>query len=107
MRPRKITDEKLPRLISVAKVRLKAQQILAEVPVNKQLAYEIGVTPAYLHNVMHRLTTIMRMRPDIPRETLRRALFNDNEFQLLMERINRKTWPRTENRIEPHTRAEP
>ena len=90
MRPRKITDDKLPRLIEVARVRLKAEALMATVPVNKRLAPEIGVTPSYLHNVMHRLTTIMRTGQHVPHETLRRALFNDKEFGILMDRLNGK-----------------
>jgi hypothetical protein len=87
LRPRKITDERLPRLIEVAKVRLKAAVILETVPVNKQLAFELGLKPNYLHNVMHRLTKILRTGQNVPHETLRRALFNDNEFRALMDRL--------------------
>ncbi len=95
MRPRKITDEKLPRLIEVARMRLKAEALLAGTPVNKKLAYEIGVTPNYLHNVMHRLTKIMRTGQNVPRETLRGALFNDEQFARLMEKLIAKgTRPR-------------
>lgn len=87
MRPRKITDERLPRLIEVARVRLEAESLTATVPVNKQLAHELGIKPSYLHNVMHRLTTILRTGQRVPHETLRRALFNDKEFGLLMDRL--------------------
>ena len=90
VRPRKITDEKIARLLEVGRARLKAEALLANVPVNKQLAYEIGVSPKYLHNVMHRLTSIMRMGHHVPHETLRRSLFNDKEFGLLMDSLNGK-----------------
>jgi hypothetical protein len=88
MRPRKITDEKIPRLIEVARIKLQVEVLLKAAPVNKQLAYEIGITPKYLHNVMHRLTKILRMGQNVSHETLRRALFNDKEFGLLMDKLN-------------------
>lgn len=90
MRPRKITDERIQRLVGVARVRLKAEAVLATVPVNKQLAYELGLNPHYLHNVMHRLTKILRTGQSVPHETLRRALFNDNEFRVLMDRLDER-----------------
>jgi hypothetical protein len=90
-RPRKITDDKLPRLIQVVSARLKAEAMVAEVPVNKQLAHEVGVTPGYMHNVMHRLTAIMRTGKRVPHETLQRALYNDKEFILLIERLGRRS----------------
>lgn len=86
-RPRKVTAERVMRLVQVAQIRLKAEAVLATVPVNKRLAHELGVTPGYLHNIMHRLTTIMRVDPRVPHETLRRALFNDSEFRRLMDQL--------------------
>lgn len=89
-RPRKITDEKLPRLIEIVSMRLKAEALVAAVPVNKQLAHEVGVTPGYMHNVMHRLTAIMRTGKRVPHETLRGALFNDHQFAVLMDRLKER-----------------
>lgn len=90
MRPRKITDDKLGRLIGVAKVRLEAEEILSTIPGGKQLAYEIGITPNYLHNVMHRLTSILRTKQRVPHETLRAALLNDEKFKVLMEKLTKE-----------------
>lgn len=87
-RPRKMTDDKLPRLIEVARIRLEAEVVLATAPVTKQLAGELDVSPKYLHNVMHRLTTILRASPNVSRETLRRSLYNDKEFRRLMDGLN-------------------
>lgn len=93
-RPRKITDDRLTRLIDVANARLKAEALLADQPVNKQLAYEFGIAPGYMHNVMHRLTAILRTGQRVPRETLQGALCNDKEFLLLIERLGRRSMPK-------------
>ena len=72
-------------------------KLVAQIPVYKCLAAELGMNENYMKNLMAKLVRIRRTGVPVPRETLLSSLCSEQKFIQLMRRLDRR---KSEQRVE-------